>query len=56
MTAQVSGEIQSSSGKWWTDLKANGDKNRKVVSEMMASRSVPMNYYSSLKLVDDAIQ
>jgi hypothetical protein len=40
---------------WWQLLKEKVNKNKLVADKLQADRNVPMNYYSAIKLVEDAI-
>lgn len=48
-------EILPSSAPWWQALKQGVEKNVKLAEELTNDRKLPMNYYSVLKLVEDAI-
>jgi hypothetical protein len=40
---------------WWTGLKERIAKNVATSAELMADRTVPMNYYCPLKIIQDAL-
>lgn len=43
-------------GDWWNKLNKECDKNVRGTEQMMKDTHVPMNYYSPLKIIEDAIQ
>lgn len=40
---------------WWKDLAAKTEKNKQVVNRMSLDTSVPLNYYTVFKHIQDAI-
>lgn len=46
--------ITESSG-WWQILKEKCAKNQITSDKLYADRKIPMNYYSAIKIVEDAI-
>lgn len=51
----VKEEILPSSSKWWETLKEKVNKNKLTADKLNADRTVPMNYYSVLKMIEDSI-
>jgi len=51
----TSSPLISNDSAWWKALNEQTHKNKLVAEQMMADRAIPMNYYSVLKVVEDAI-
>jgi len=51
----VKGPLISSDSSWWKELKAKKEANSKASLELMQDKSVPMNYYSAIKAIEDQI-
>jgi 2-hydroxyacyl-CoA lyase 1 len=51
----TSSPLISNDSAWWKALNEQTHKNKLVAESMMADRAIPMNYYSVLKVVEDAI-
>jgi len=49
------GPIVQESGPWWKSLKESAAKNNNTVAKMIADTSIPMNYYSTLKIIEDSV-
>ena len=47
--------LTKSDGEWWKALNQNTDKNRTATDSLIKDVTVPMNYYSVLKIIEDAI-
>lgn len=56
MATAVTKPLHDNDSAWWRDIRAKCDANQKVSDKLYADRTIPMNYYSSLKIVEDAIQ
>lgn len=55
ITSAVKEEILPDSSSWWKALRDKTAKNKIVSDKLNADRTIPMNYYSAIKLVEDAI-
>lgn len=53
LSSAVSEELHSSKSEWWTAIRAKSDKNKKEAEHLFADKTVPMNYYSSIGIVQD---
>jgi len=47
--------LMTDNSGWWQILKEKCTKNQIVSDKLMADKKVPMNYYSALKSVEDAV-
>lgn len=41
--------------EWWKALEQNCEKNKQATDKLMKDMTVPMNYYSVLKIIEDAV-
>ncbi|XP_043270483.1 2-hydroxyacyl-CoA lyase 1 isoform X2 [Venturia canescens] len=43
------------SDPWWMTLRSTGEKNRTIIERMASDKSVPLNYYTVFKHIQDTI-
>lgn len=51
----IKAPLINQNSEWWKALKENCDKNRLATENLTMDKTVPMNYYSVLKIIEDAI-
>jgi 2-hydroxyacyl-CoA lyase 1 len=52
----VNKPILSPASPWWKKINEKIRENQNGSEKLQNDRSIPMNYYSSIKQVEDAIQ
>jgi 2-hydroxyacyl-CoA lyase 1 len=55
LTESIKEPLIRSDGDWWKNLDEQTAKNKVATDKLYKDVSIPMNYYSTIKIVEDAI-
>ena len=56
LAKSVTAPLHSEASQWWKAIEQKCTENQKSNEKLQADTTIPMNYYSSIKLIEDAIQ